>query len=62
MAGKNKQSPENHQAHVLVKMTSMSLELLSRHQIRDPGLGLNEPYGMTMNRDSSSLYTVNDDT
>ena len=47
--------PQNHQVNVLVRMTSMRLELLSRHQIRDPGLGLNEPSGLTLNRDGSSL-------
>lgn len=45
-----------------MKMTSMRLELLSRHRIRDPGLGLNEPSGLTLNRDGSALYTVSDDT
>lgn len=43
-------------------MTSSRLELLSRHRIRDPGLGLNEPSGLTLNRDGSALYTVSDDT
>ena len=43
-------------------MTSMRLELLSRHQNRDPGLGLNEPSGLTLNRDDSALFTVSDDT
>ncbi|MEC8732302.1 MAG: SdiA-regulated domain-containing protein [Cyanobacteriota bacterium] len=43
-------------------MTSMRLELLSRHRIRDPGLGLNEPSGLTLNADGSALYTVSDDT
>ena len=40
----------------------MRLELLSRHRIRDPGLGLNEPSGLTLNADGSALYTVSDDT
>ena len=40
----------------------MRLELLSRHQIRDPGLGLNEPSGLTLNRNGSALFTVSDDT
>ena len=40
----------------------MRLELLSRHQNRDPGLGLNEPSGLTLNRDDSALFTVSDDT
>ena len=62
MAGKNEQSPENHQVHVLVRTTSLSLELLSRHQIRDPGLSLNEPSGLTLNRDASALFIVSDDT
>jgi len=43
-------------------MTSTRLELLSRHRLRDPGLGLNEPSGLTLNRDGSALYTVSDDT
>ena len=43
-------------------MTSVRLELLSRHRIRDPGLGLNEPSGVTSNRDGSALHTVSDDT
>jgi hypothetical protein len=43
-------------------MTLMRLELLSRHRIRDPGLGLNEPSGLTLNADGSALYTVSDDT
>ena len=38
------------------------MELLSRHRIRDPGLGLNEPSGLTLNADGSALYTVSDDT
>ena len=62
MADKNEPSPENHQERVPMKMTSMHLELLSRHRIRDPGLGLNEPSGLTLNRDGSALYTVSDDT
>ena len=40
----------------------MRLELLSRHRIRDPGFGLNEPSGLTLNRDGSALYTISDDT
>ena len=43
-------------------MPSFRLELLSRHSIRDPSLGLNEPSGLTLNRDGSALYTVSDDT
>ena len=62
MAGKNEPSPENHQERVPVRMTSMRLELLSQHRIRDPGLGLNEPSGLTLSRDGSALYTVSDDT
>ena len=62
MADKNEPSPENLQERVPMKMTSMRLELLSRHRIRDPGLGLNEPSGLTLNRDGSALYTVSDDT
>ena len=62
MAGKNEPSLENHQERVPMRMTSMRLELLSRHRIRDPGLGLNEPSGLTLNADGSALYTVSDDT
>ena len=40
----------------------MRLELLSRHRIRDPGLGLNEPSGLTLNSDGSALYNVGDNT
>ena len=47
MAGKNEPSLENHQERVPMRMTSMRLELLSHHRIRDPGLGLNEPSGLT---------------
>ena len=61
MAGKNEPSLENHQERVPMRMTSMRLELLSRHRIRDPGLGLNEPSGLTLNADGSALYTVSDD-
>ena len=45
-----------------MRMTSMRLELLSRHRIRDPGLGLNETSGLTLNADGSALYTVSNDT
>ena len=62
MAGKNEPSLENHQERVPMRMTSMRLELLSRHRIRDTGLGLNEPSGLTLNADGSALYTVSDDT
>ena len=62
MAGKNERRLENHRKQVPVRMTSMRLELLSRHHIRDPGLGLNEPSGLTLNGDGSALYTVSDDT
>ena len=62
MAGKNEPSLENHRKRVPMRMTSMRLELLSRHRIRDPGLGLNEPSGLTLNADGSALYTVSDDT
>ena len=62
MAGKNVPSIKNHREWVPVKMTSMRLELLHRHRIRDPGLGLNEPSGLTLSRDGSALYTVSDDT
>ena len=40
----------------------MRLELLNRHRIHDPSLGLNEPTGLTINRDGSALYTISDDT
>ena len=40
----------------------MRLELLSRHRIHDPSLGLNEPSGLTLNRDGSELYTISHDT
>ena len=43
-------------------MPSFRLELLSRHSIRDPSLGLNEPSGLTLNADGTALYTVSDDT
>ena len=43
-------------------MVEIRLELLVRHRIRDQGLGLNEPSGLTLNRDGSVLYTVSDDT
>ena len=62
MAGKNEPSLENHQEQVPMRMTSMRLELLSRHRIRDPGLGLNEPSGLTLNANGSALYTVSDET
>ena len=62
MAGKNEPSLENHQKRVPMRMTSMRLELLSRHRIRDPGLGLNEPSGLMLNADGSALYTFSDDT
>ena len=62
MAGKNEPSLENHQERVPMRMTSMRLELLSRQRIRDPGLGLNEPSGLTLSGDGSALYTVSDDT
>ncbi|AII49540.1 membrane protein [Synechococcus sp. KORDI-52] len=62
MAGKHEPSRENHQERAPMRMTSMRLELLRRHRIRDPGLGLNEPSGLTLNGDGSALYTVSDDT
>ena len=43
-------------------MGPFRLELISRHNIRDPGLGLNEPSGLTLNADGTALYTVSDDT
>ena len=62
MAGKNEPNIKNHREWVPVRMTSMRLELLHRHRIQDPGLGLNEPSGLTLNGDGSALYTVSDDT
>ena len=62
MAWQNEPSPENHQERIPVRMTSTSLELLSCHRIRDSGLGLNEPFGLTLNRDGSALYTISDYT
>ena len=62
MACKNERSIKNLRERVPVRMTSMRLELLHRHRIRDPGLGLNEPSGLTLNGDGSALYTVSDDT
>ena len=43
-------------------MGPFRLELISRHKIRDPGLGLNEPSGLSLNADATALYTVSDDT
>ena len=43
-------------------MGPFRLELISRHKIRDPGLGLNEPSGLSLNADGTALYTVSDDT
>ena len=62
VAGRSDISADNRYQWHLVTMISSRLELLSRHRIRDPGLGLNEPSGLTLNRDGSALYTVSDDT
>ena len=62
MAGENEQSLENHQERLPMRMNSMRLELLSRHRIRDPGLGLNKPSGLTLKAVGLALYTVSDDT
>ena len=43
-------------------MGPFRLELISRHTIRDPALGLNEPSGLSLNADGTALYTVSDDT
>ena len=43
-------------------MGKLRLELISSHRIRDPGIGLNEPSGLSLNADGTALYTVSDDT
>ena len=43
-------------------MGSCHLELIRSHRIGDPGIGLNEPSGLTLNADRTALYTVCDDT
>ncbi|KZR91896.1 SdiA-regulated [Synechococcus sp. MIT S9509] len=43
-------------------MGAFRLELINRHNIADPGIGLNEPSGLTLNADGTALYTVSDDT
>ena len=43
-------------------MGPFRLELIHRQRIADPGLGLNEPSGLTLNADATALYTVSDDT
>ena len=43
-------------------MGPFRLELMHRQRIGDPGLGLNEPSGLTLNADGTALYTVSDDT
>ena len=50
MAGRNETSAENRKRRLFLRINSMHLELLSHHRIRDPGLGLNEPYGLALNR------------
>lgn len=43
-------------------MGPFRLELLHRQRIDAPGLGLDEPSGLTLNADGTALYTVSDDT
>ena len=38
------------------------LELLEHHPIRDAASGLNEPSGLALDRQGTSLYTISDDT
>jgi uncharacterized protein YjiK len=40
----------------------LHLELLEHHPIRDAASGLNEPSGLALDRQGTSLYTVSDDT
>jgi uncharacterized protein YjiK len=40
----------------------LQLELLEHHPIRDAASGLNEPSGLALDRQGTSLYTVSDDT
>ena len=40
----------------------LQLELLEHHPIRDAISGLNEPSGLALDRQETSLYTVSDDT
>ena len=40
----------------------LQLELLEHHSIKDAASGLNEPSGLALSRQGSSLYTVSDDT
>lgn len=46
----------------MVLMGSVRLELIRSYRIGDPGIGLNEPSGLTLNADRTALYTVCDDT
>ena len=39
----------------------LQLELLEHHPIRDAASGLNEPSGLALDRQGTSLYTVSDD-
>ncbi len=43
-------------------MAAYRLKLIRSHRIGDPGIGLNEPSGLTLNADGTALYTVCDDT
>ena len=47
---------------VLTMTRELQLELLEHHPIKDTASGLNQPSGLTVNRQGSSLYTVSDDT
>ena len=40
----------------------LQLELLEHHPIKDAASGLNEPSGLALDRQGTSLYTVSDDT
>ena len=40
----------------------LQLELLAHYPIRDAASGLNEPSGLALDRQGTSLYTVSDDT
>ena len=40
----------------------LQLELLEHHPIRDAASGMNEPSGLALDRQGTSLYTVSDDT
>ena len=40
----------------------LQIELLEHHPIRDAISGLNEPSGLALDRQGTSLYTISDDT